>query len=81
MGASAYGVLRATARERAARAVYGTLSEEFDLLADVLAEVGDTEATDAVVRVYRAWKVTGSERLALRLRGWGLVLPSVVATG
>ena len=80
MGVSAYGVLGATACEGDARAVYGGLADEFGPVADVLAEVGDTETSDAVVRVYRAWRATGSERLAARLRGWGIALPPVDAT-
>ncbi|MEN9784818.1 MAG: hypothetical protein RLZZ299_82 [Pseudomonadota bacterium] len=75
MGESAYGVLAHTSPATQWRAAFRQLSAEFEACADVLAEVREEPGDDdaAVVRVYGAWRATGSERLAARLRRLGVV--------
>ena len=75
MGASAYGVLAHTSPATQWRTAFRQLAEDFDACADVLAEVREEPGDDAaaVVRVYEAWRATGSERLAARLRRLGVI--------
>ena len=80
MGGNAYGSLsdeiRGTARGRALSALYGELSQKFQVVVDVLNEVRDSarESSDIdMLRTYEIWLRTGSRRAAALLRRNGVV--------
>jgi len=80
MGGTAYGYLsdlnRGTQRGKAFCAIFGELSEKFQLFADVLSEVGERNSTNSctdIMRLYEIWLRTGSKRAADKLRKLGIV--------
>ena len=80
MGGSAYGSLseevRGTFRGNAFADVYRELAVKFQVLVDILNEVRDEARQDSVVdlmRSYRIWRKTGSQRALRTLRQHGVV--------
>ncbi|MGX2039493.1 hypothetical protein ACWJKU_05075 [Methylocaldum sp. MU1018] len=79
MGGTAYGYLcdlnRGTLRGKAFCAIFGELSEKFQVFVDVLSEVGErtpmNSCTD-IMRLYEIWLRTGSRRAADKLRKLGI---------
>lgn len=79
MGGTAYGYLcdlnRGTVRGKALCAIFGELSEKFQLFVDVISEVGErasmSSCTD-IMRLYEIWLRTGSKRAAEKLRKLGI---------
>lgn len=75
MGERAYGTLAGT--ERAQGDLYEELSARFGLFVDLFAEIAelsDLRSNRGLVRLYERFLITGSERVARRLRERGVAL-------
>jgi hypothetical protein len=86
MGATAYRSLEHLLDTRGAgfAGIFAELAERYHACVEVLSEVRDEtrERNDTdIVRLYEEWLVTGSPRVAERLRQLGLVPARVVGTG
>lgn len=79
MGSSAYACLsdegRQSLRTKAFKAIFSELSQKFQVLVDVLAEVSERShlgASNDLMRLYEVWARTGSARAASKLRSFGV---------
>jgi len=86
MGESAYRSLEHLLDLRGAgfAVIYAELAERYETCVDVLSEVRDEsrERNDTdIVRLYEEWLLSGSPRVAERLRALGLVPTRAAATG